>query len=593
MKESMLLKIQKTVSQYAHIIAHVTQVQVEIMDCHLVRVAGTGSYSKEIGKDVSAEGHVYEHILKTGRSLVIEHPGMDEICTTCQSKDHCQEFLSISAPVIVSGKAEGVIGLVAVSQREHDILVRQLDIYLKFIEQIADFISTKIKEYKKEEKNKAQMATLTRILDNIEQSVIILDQNSRIKDINLSTCVHLNVTKDIIGKKLKIRETGDDFHGASEYSILIDDKEYFVVGEILNWDNDTSGPVKILIFRDQKQFKNTLYDYSSEVRALDNIVGSSDVTMKLKRNINRVAKSMSTVLITGESGTGKELVATAIWKASARKKEKFVPINCAAIPDALLESELFGYVKGAFTGADPNGRMGKFELANHGVIFLDEIGDMPIYLQAKLLRVLQEQEITRIGSNHQIKIDVRVIAATNKDLPELIRQNKFREDLYYRLNVIPLRLPSLRERREDIWDLSLFFAEKYAERFNKKFVKITESVRQHLYLYPWTGNIRELENTIEFMLNMMDEDGILDVDTLPDNLLQSFEEQHHTIPVSAPVMLETGTASIVPLEELEQQAIQNAISLCGDTTEGKKMAAKKLGIAVSTLYRKLEKLEKS
>jgi len=561
------------------------------MDCNLIRVAGTGSYESGVGKDASQEGHIYRYILESARSLVIEHPGQDEICQDCGKKEQCKECMSISAPIVVAGKVEGVIGLVALNLDEQSILMERVDIYTRFIEQIADFISIKIREYCEEENIRAQMATLTRILDNIDQCVIVLAHDETVKSINSSTCVHLNVSKDIIGKKLKISETGDGFHGAIEYSLTIGSCHYSIVGEVLEFYGGTPNSTKILIFRDQRQFKNTLYDYGGGIRALDNIIGSSDATCKLKRDINRVAKSMSTILITGESGTGKELVATAIWKASSRKNEKFVPINCAAIPDTLLESELFGYVKGAFTGADPSGRMGKFELANHGVIFLDEIGDMPIYLQAKLLRVLQEQEITRIGSNHQIKIDVRVIAATNKNLPDLIKQNKFREDLYYRLNVIPLKVQPLRERREDIWELSRFFTEQYAEKFNKKFVRMTEGVYQRLYMYKWPGNVRELENTVEFMLNMMEEAGILDIDTLPDNLLESFNSIKQLEKENIGIKSFNNNEEVLTLQEVERQAILNAVSICGNNTEGKRAAAKKLGIAVSTLYRKLENME--
>ncbi|MGV2643671.1 AAA family ATPase, partial [Clostridium perfringens] len=173
-------------------------------------------------------------------------------------------------------------------------------------------------------------------------------------------------------------------------------------------------------------------------------LGQTKIMKELKNKVKKIALSTSTVLVTGESGTGKEVFARAIHNEGNRKTKAFVAINCGAIPDTLLESELFGYVKGAFTGADPMGKIGKFELANKGTIFLDEIGDMPIYLQTKILRVLQERKITRVGSNKEIDIDVRVIAATNKNLKELIKENKFREDLYYRLNVIPFEIPALR-----------------------------------------------------------------------------------------------------------------------------------------------------
>ena len=275
-------------------------------------------------------------------------------------------------------------------------------------------------------------------------------------------------------------------------------------------------------------------------------------------------------------------------------------INCAAIPEALLESELFGYVKGAFTGADPNGRIGKFELADKGTIFLDEIGDMPLYLQAKLLRVLQERTITRIGSNQVIPIDVRVIAATNKDLKEMIREKKFREDLYYRLNVIPLRLAPLRERRKDIEDLTDFFAGRYAGLLGKQIRHITEGARRKLLAGRWEGNVRELENVIEFMVNMMGDDGILGEDTLPGELAEPETEERlsaagkGTPPAPEDSHTEKNggeggeETAVIPLKELEKREIRKALRLCGTTTEGKKEAAARLGIGIATLYRKID-----
>ncbi len=238
-------------------------------------------------------------------------------------------------------------------------------------------------------------------------------------------------------------------------------------------------------------------------------------------------------------------------------------------------------MKGAFTGADPNGRMGKFELANKGVIFLDEIGDMPLYLQVKLLRVLQERKIIRIGFNQVIPIDVRIIAATNKDLREMIEKKQFREDLYYRLNVIPLKIAPLRERREDIRDLVLYFAGRYADRFGKKLSSVTEDALECMCRYPWYGNVRELENSVEFMVNMMEEDGILDRRTLPDHLLKTSG--------GAPARAEEARPGeeICRLKELEEREIEKALRIFGDDTEGKKQAAKALGISLATLYRKL------
>jgi len=315
---------------------------------------------------------------------------------------------------------------------------------------------------------------------------------------------------------------------------------------------------------------------TSTVNALntDKIIGSSQKITEIKKEIKKVANSFSTVLITGESGSGKEVVATAIWQNSDRRNNRFVAINCAAIPEPLLESELFGYVKGAFTGADPNGKIGKFELANKGVIFLDEIGDMPIYLQSKILRVIQDKKITRIGSNQVIPLDVRIIAATNKDLRQMINENKFREDLYYRLNVIPIEIPPLRERKEDIEDLIFYFIHYYRKLFGKNFIKIEDETMKKLISYPWYGNVRELENTVEFMVNMM-ENGVINDTSIPINIKKNSHRN-------------TKKEKIRTLKEIEQEEILKAIEYYGNTTEGKIEAANALGIGIATLYRKIQ-----
>jgi two-component system response regulator PilR (NtrC family) len=239
--------------------------------------------------------------------------------------------------------------------------------------------------------------------------------------------------------------------------------------------------------------------------SLDNIIGESTVMVDLKRLIHTVATTNSTVIITGESGTGKELVARAIHACSPRGVEPFVSINCGAFPETLLESELFGYVKGAFTGANQNKR-GLFELASTGTIFLDEISEMSLAMQVKLLRVLQERTVRPLGGGGETPIDVRVIAATNKDLDALVGEGQFREDLYYRLRVIPIDVPPLRERGADVVLLANFFLEKFARQMNKQVREISPESLDMLRGYDWPGNVRVLENTIERAVAMADGD---------------------------------------------------------------------------------------
>lgn len=306
---------------------------------------------------------------------------------------------------------------------------------------------------------------------------------------------------------------------------------------------------------------------------------------KFKENIKKVADSTSTVLITGESGTGKELVARSLHNQGNRKDKPFVVINCSAIPDTLLESELFGYVKGAFTGANQNGRMGKFELANNGVIFLDEIGDMPLYLQAKLLRVIQDKKIERIGSNKSIDLNIRIIAATNVDLIKNIKEKKFRSDLYYRLNVIPISILPLRERKEDIIPIINNLIYKY-NKISDKFVHtIEKDVLTALTEYNWPGNVRELENVIELMINMSSEDGVITKKMLPENILNISEKNFS----SADKVIFKDDMTLDNFEDIEKKYIEKALSVYGNDTDGKKYISEKMNIGLTTLYRKMKK----
>jgi len=273
-------------------------------------------------------------------------------------------------------------------------------------------------------------------------------------------------------------------------------------------DENTSDLEKI------NQVFESVADILSNVEARElfpKIIGSSAVIRNIFTQILKVAPTDSTVLITGESGTGKELIASSIYEHSLRKGKPFVAINCVAIPEGLMESEFFGHEKGAFTGANTR-KIGKFELADGGTVFLDEIGDMPLATQAKLLRALQEKEFERVGGTTPVRVDIRFIAATNKDLLQLIKDGKFREDLYFRLNVFSIALPPLRDRREDIAMLSAHFLEN-----STKPAKLSTAALQSLIGYNWSGNIRELKNTIE-RASILTEDGLIDVHHLPDNI---------------------------------------------------------------------------
>ncbi len=315
---------------------------------------------------------------------------------------------------------------------------------------------------------------------------------------------------------------------------------------------------------------------NSENKGIDCIIGNSQAIKQLKNNILRVANSPSSVLITGESGTGKEIVAQAIHYHGNRSSKPFIKVNCAAIPDTLLESELFGYVDGAFTGARKGGKMGKFELANGGTIFLDEIGDMPMSMQAKLLRVLQEREFERLGSETFVKVDIRVISATNKDLPALIKEGQFREDLYYRLNIISLNTQPLRLRNDDIPLLVDYFIKQISNKLNRPVNDINNEALNMLIAYGWPGNVRELMNALESAINFS-HSHILELDDFPLTLR---EKRNHKCTDDYEGCLQ---------KRLDFEEKKLLITTLDECNGSRKEAAKILNVSKSTLYRMMKK----
>ena len=303
----------------------------------------------------------------------------------------------------------------------------------------------------------------------------------------------------------------------------------------------------------------------------EDIVGTSAALKGVLHQVEIVAPTESTVLILGETGTGKELIARAIHTVSSRSRRPFVKLNCAAIPSGLLESELFGHEKGAFTGAVAQ-RIGRFELAHGGTLFLDEVGDIPLELQSKLLRVLQEQEFERLGNTRTIRVDVRLVAATNRDLAQMVAEKQFREDLYFRLNVFPIRIPPLRERAGDVPLLVRHFVDRYAERMNKRIETIPEEAMAALCRHAWPGNIRELQNFIERAVILT-----------PDSVLKiQANELQDSVPVPS-------TAPNT-LEDFEREHILQTLRETGGVIGGRNGAAAKLGLKRTTLFSKMEKL---
>ena len=341
------------------------------------------------------------------------------------------------------------------------------------------------------------------------------------------------------------------------------------------------------ISNNEKEFglyKSTFSDFYRAKYSLDDIITSNPEMQRLKDMVKQVARTNSSVLLQGESGTGKELFAHAVHQASPRANGPFVSVNCGAIPSELLESELFGYEPGAFTGASKKGKIGLLKVADHGTVFLDEIGELPIHLQVKILRFLQEREIKKIGSNTVETVDVRIIAATNRNLTEMMKEGSFRSDLFYRLSVVLLTIPPLRDRREDIVVLTNFLIGKICQRERLTGYCITNTAMRSLQKYDWPGNVRELENILESAINFVADDKLICLETLPIRIsgVKKTESQNDRTIFREIPDLKTS------LEAYERQLIMDVLDKCGNN---KTKAAKILGISRTNLYEKIDKLD--
>lgn len=317
---------------------------------------------------------------------------------------------------------------------------------------------------------------------------------------------------------------------------------------------------------------------ASGLFSVEDIKGDSNAIQQLRKKILKIADSPSTVFITGETGTGKGLIAKALHYESSRRDQPFVTVNCSSIPESLFESELFGYEEGAFTGAKKEGKPGKFELAHGGTLFLDEISEIPLNIQVKLLTVLQERTLDRVGGTQPVRVDVRIISATNRDLHQMVEDGRFRSDLLYRLNILPLWVPPLRSRKEDIDTLCARFLNQYNRTLRRKSMGFDNKVLDQFQSYEWPGNIRQLQNVIEYCVNL-DEDGVITLDDLPEDLMLCRGS-------AAP----TPTLEIYSSQNITRELLTNLLDRYGWGVQGKNMVARSLNISLRTLYRKLKEL---
>ncbi len=573
-----LRDIKTTVQQTAEAIAAALKIEVEIADADLVRIAGTGKYSSRCDRAMD-DGFVYRHVLRTGKPVIIDNPGFNELCRPCICCGNCLEFAEVALPIRVEEQIVGVIGLVCFDEAQSKRLMDNKESLLKFLDKMAELLVGKIVENDQNRQRELLTNQLLTVLNLLHDGILLVDDRKTVTHFNALGAKMLDIDAEqemslsqlLDDKKLwKSIENGEQFSGQIKGRRVA--AQLYCDAVPIKKDGNIEGAV--ITLKDMQQIKKLIKDASvSEIEThFSQIIGNCAKMQELKEMALKVAPSNSTILIQGESGTGKELLARAIHQSSKRKNNTFIALNCGAIPENLLESELFGYEEGAFTGAKRGGKLGKFELAHNGTIFLDEIGDMPLHLQVKLLRVLQERRVERIGSSRSIPVDVRVIAATHRDLDKMVQTGEFREDLYYRLNVIPLNIPPLRERQEDIPILTRFYLDYYCEVTGKKVREFTAQAAEILNRYSWPGNVRELGNVIEYCVTLTVGE-YLTAESLPKR-------------IKGEVKPAKGDTSL-NLRVMEREAITQALALAN--SDGHKGdAAKLLGISRATLYRKIK-----
>lgn len=556
----------------------ITNIDITIVDNKLNRVVATQYLKEKMGNQAPRNSAFHKCIL-TGQQYFIENPRLDPLCLDCQALENCLELTELCIPIKFDNGIIGVLGMCAYNEKAKRNLTVNRDSYINFEYQLSNMISTILNEKHSAKLLEYRSSELATLIDSLNEGIIILDNNEKVMTINS----YLKNDSHIFTNNIKIREIlsnrnyelllSKDFQGQIG-PIRIENKEYIINSSPIYTGNRREGTV--LVFSDFEKMKESVLKStgSKGIYTFDDIIGESEKLIHAKRQAMEISNSLVTVLLLGETGTGKDLFARAIHGSSGRNQEIFMPVNCGAIPENLIESELFGYEKGSFTGADQGGKLGKFEISKDGSLFLDEIGDLPYMMQVKLNRALEDKKIMRIGSHNEIDANPRIIAATHRDLRSMVGDNRFREDLYYRINIVPIRIPPLRERGYDIIILARHFLKKLSKLYNKNIVGFTSDCEKLFLKYSWPGNIRELRNIIEYAI-IFEENSHIGLESIKEKLKiadDRFESR-----------------SLAELSRLyEKELIETRLRNLEDTVEAKKRVAKELGISLATLYRKLD-----
>lgn len=577
-------------------IAEATGCDVFIMNSMLVVLGGTVRYRKIIGEKC-LNNSTFEQVLSVGESIETNQERQCLIQTMNERITNDYENETITCfPIKKDGVVFGVITITVAGERKHKEFIRKKIKILSLIHTTTELIISKIQERDYIKQIELIEQQFEALYSNMQDGIIVINSGGRIIRYNrkVEDCLKVKATSL---KGLSIENIFPNI----VFSSISNTKGESKIIELEHKDSGFTGTGLIIPIMVKDAFNGAIVNILTQLRidasifrsinshdntTFKDIIGESRSMRDIVYTAKKVAPFESSIVLYGESGTGKELFARAIHNFSHSERDSFVAINCSAIPENLIESELFGYEGGAFTGANEKGKPGKFELANGGTIFLDEISEMPLLMQPKLLRVIEEKKVMRLGGTKAIKLNIRIITATNKNLENLVKSEYFRQDLYYRINVIQITLPPLRERKDDIPVLIDHFSNLYSGKIGTHKLTFEQDAVKLLIEYQWKGNIRELQNLIE-SLYCTSERSIVTADFIKSRLpaQQLIKEVEINNDKELPSYLK-----VVPIENLNKNEIIKALNKFGNSTSGKKKAAQALGISSATLYRRIKKL---
>ncbi len=549
-------------------ISNILNLHIEMVDDSLIRVCGTGILKKHIGEKVVLNGIVSQLLVdqKCTKAIIIDKD-KDEQCKICMATNNgiCRYKKAVFQTIEFENKIIGALGIASMDIDDDKEFLKHSETALwKLLEKMSNLVFTCIEDSKTLKQLEYSNEIISKIINKTDAGILILDEFARIQYmndfcekkfyINRNDCLNKNIKTILPGLDLNKNKNKLNYNGKN-----IDYK-------IENIKNELDCMKKSIIYLTNTKESTDNYPINN----MNNIWSIDNDFLDFKNLVLQFSKTESTILLVGETGTGKELFAKSIHDNSTRSNNPFIVINCNTIPDSLIESTLFGYEKGSFTGASTTGKEGKFFAANNGTIFLDEIEAIPLHIQTKLLRVIENRTIEKVGGIKEIPINIRIIGATNISLEKLVEEGKFREDLYHRLNVVTLNIPPLRERRKDILFLATKFLEVQAKNLEKNIHGLDEELKNIFLNHRWKGNVRELKNVIEYAA-ILEKSEYLTKSSLPKNFF-----------------IPKAVQQIKTMAETEKEQILQCLKIYGCTNEGKQNAASALGISRATLYRKIK-----